>query len=33
MWSVYGLVLTGEGVECLSNGTDRGKCVVFTEWY
>jgi len=45
MWSVYGMVLTGESVECLRNCTDsgsaerlgncidRGMCVVFTEWY
>jgi len=31
--SVYGMVLTGESVECLRNGTDRGKYGVFTEWY
>ena len=28
MWSVYGMVLTGEIVECLRNGIDRGKCGV-----
>jgi len=32
VWSVYGIVLTKESVECLRNGTDRGKCGVFTEW-
>ena len=31
MWSAYGMVLTGESVECLWNGTDRGKCGVFME--
>ena len=41
---VYGMVLTGDIVECLCNGFDsgclecirngfdRGNCVVFTEW-
>jgi len=29
--SIYGMVLTGESVECLLNGTDRGKCGVFME--
>jgi len=32
VWSVYGIVLTKESVECLRNGIDRGKCGVFTEW-
>jgi len=27
------MVLTGESVECLRNGIDRGKCGVFTECY
>jgi len=25
------MILTGESVECLRNGTDRGKCGVFME--
>jgi len=33
VWCVYGLELTGESVECLRNGIDRGKCGVFTKWY
>jgi len=33
VWSVYGMVLTGENVECLRNGIDRGKCGIFTELY
>jgi len=33
VWNVYGMVMTGESVECLQNGTDRGKCVVFIEGY
>jgi len=45
VWSDYGMLLTGESVECLRNGTDRGsveflrngtdrgKCGVFTESY
>ena len=33
MGSVYGMVLTGESVECLRNGTDRGKGGVFLEWF
>jgi len=33
VWSVYGMVLTGESVECLRNGIDRVMCGVFTEWY
>jgi len=27
------MVLTGESVEYLRNGTDRGKCGLFTQWY
>ena len=27
------MLLTGDSVECLRNGTDRGKCGVFTECY
>ena len=33
MRSVYGMVLTGEIVECLRNGNDKRKCGVFSEWY
>jgi len=33
VWIVYGIALTGESVEYLRNGTDRGKCEVFTERY
>jgi len=33
VWSVYGMVMTGEIVEFLRNGIDRGKCGIFTELY
>ena len=29
----YRRVLKGESVEYVRNGTDRGKCGVFKEWY
>ena len=32
MCSVYGMLMRGEIVECLWNGTDRGKCGEFREW-
>ena len=33
VWRVYGMLLTGDSVECLRNGNDRGNCGVFAEWY
>jgi len=32
VWSVYRMLFTGESVGYLRNGTDRGKCGVFTDW-
>jgi len=30
---IYVMVFTGEIVECLRNGIDRGRCGRFLEWY
>jgi len=30
---IYGMVITGEYVECLRNCIDSVKCGVFTKWY